>query len=83
LLQVIQRQRKTLGWLLQNIFSRNYVLFRSWDWAIPRQTEFRKEKNFFFRGITKTVPSLFCRILMATLGRTTVFSGGRWVIFIY
>ncbi len=40
------------------IFSRNSVPFRTSEWAIPRHTEFR-ERCTLFRGITKTIPSLF------------------------
>jgi hypothetical protein len=43
------------------IFSRTLfrsIPFRSSEWDIPRHTEFR-EISTFFRGITKTVPSLF------------------------
>ncbi len=47
-----------------------FVPFRAWEWAIPRQMEFR-ERSTFFRGITKTVQSLFRGIfserLLATL----------------
>ncbi len=44
------------------IFSQNsvpfrFVPFRNSKWAIPRHTDFR-ERSTFFRGITKTIPSL-------------------------
>ncbi len=53
-------------------FFAEVVPFRALEWAIPRRREFRG-MNIFFRGITKTVPSLsaeFFRngISMATLG---------------
>jgi hypothetical protein len=43
-----------------NLFFRGIPsdLFRTSEWVIPRHTEFR-EISTFFRGITKTVPSLF------------------------
>ncbi len=50
------------------------VLFWTSEWAIPRHMEFR-ESSTFFRGITRTVPSLFQGIFrnmisMATLSQT-------------
>jgi hypothetical protein len=52
-------------------FFAEFVSFRTLKWGIPRRTEFRG-MSIYFRGITKTDPSLFRRIFRNGISMATL-----------
>ncbi len=60
------KYRQIIFWLFRKaIFPRNSVPFRASEWALPRNSEFRRNKHFF-REITESVPRQFCGIFFGT-----------------